>query len=161
MAAGAQCHPFYSPIRAPPPSTLTACTHRPQVARHHRPPSTPSPRRFWARLSSPSTSLGELRLLVHHVVDWAAPHPPLSVALPQEPSEPAAIHRSPFAAIKRRRHLCPSLSPQHTVSLQYHKPFPAPPSCHTQASGEDRRVIWPPPHQRQARHYATPGSRAR
>jgi hypothetical protein len=60
-----------------------------------------------------------------------------------------------------RRHLCPSLSPQHTVSLQYHKPFPAPPSCHTQASGEDRRVIWPPPHQRQARHYATPGSRAR
>jgi hypothetical protein len=45
---------------------------------------------------------GELLSLVHRVIDWAAPHPPLSAALLQEPPEPVTAVRQHRAAAPSR-----------------------------------------------------------
>jgi hypothetical protein len=107
------CHVERPSYRTPHCSRYRSSLERPKLRRH--PPFLPLPLHHFSLGSStrkaalslvthcPSYLIGvkakaaafsplpsELRPLVHHVIDQAAPHPPLSATLPQELSEPIA-----------------------------------------------------------------------
>jgi hypothetical protein len=68
--------PFFLPFN-PIASFPTVCPRGPQVGRR-RPPGTPSPCRIWVGALLSSASSGELHALMHFIVDWSSPHPPIS-----------------------------------------------------------------------------------